>query len=78
MATYESFCRIRSILLDKFDRDVVVVSAPGKRFKTDIKVTDLLLKLAVSEKRNAKWFSDQQDINEIHYLINILLTRSWR
>ncbi len=33
------------VLADK-DRRIVVVSAPGKRYKTDVKVTDLLISLA--------------------------------
>ena len=36
--------KVREIIRDDPDRRFIVVSAPGKRFPDDIKVTDLLLK----------------------------------
>lgn len=39
------------------ERRIVVVSAPGKRFKGDVKITDLLLKLAeaiLNEEKTAQ------------------------
>ncbi len=38
--------KVCEILLSDKDRQVIVVSAPGKRFSSDIKVTDLLIALA--------------------------------
>ena len=37
------FKRIREIIAEDPDRRFIVVSAPGKRFDGDVKVTDLLL-----------------------------------
>ena len=37
-----NFLRCKDIALAETDRKIIVVSAPGKRFKTDSKVTDLL------------------------------------
>lgn len=44
MATAESIKRVAEIIENDSDRRFVVVSAPGKRFKEDQKITDLLLK----------------------------------
>ena len=38
--------KVCDILLSDEERRVIVVSAPGKRFSSDIKVTDLLIALA--------------------------------
>ena len=38
--------KVCDILISDPDRHILVVSAPGKRYKTDIKVTDLLIGLA--------------------------------
>jgi len=40
--------KVCDILLSDADRRILVVSAPGKRFKSDMKVTDLLISLANS------------------------------
>ena len=42
LASAESFQKVKKIVEADKSRTVVVVSAPGKRFKEDIKVTDLL------------------------------------
>ncbi|MBQ1216761.1 MAG: aspartate kinase, partial [Clostridia bacterium] len=42
LASSEQFARVKAIVESDPDRKVVVVSAPGKRFKDDTKVTDLL------------------------------------
>ena len=42
MADAGQYRKIRDILLADPDRKVVVVSAAGKRFKDDHKITDLL------------------------------------
>ena len=44
LADADQFRRIREIIEKDPDRRYIVVSAPGKRFDEDIKVTDLLLK----------------------------------
>ncbi len=38
--------KVVDIVLSDSDRRIVVVSAPGKRYKSDVKVTDLLISLA--------------------------------
>ena len=42
MADAGQYRKIRDIILSNPDRKVVVVSAAGKRFKNDHKITDLL------------------------------------
>lgn len=46
LATAEQIKKVCSIIVSEPGRRLVVVSAPGKRFRGDIKVTDLLIKLA--------------------------------
>lgn len=46
LATGEQLEKVFQIVTADPERKVVVVSAPGKRFSTDIKVTDLLIELA--------------------------------
>ena len=43
VADAAQFCRIRDIVRSGPERRFIVVSAPGKRFPEDRKVTDLLL-----------------------------------
>ena len=45
------FKRVKDIIEKKSDRDVIVVSAPGKRNPYDIKVTDLLISLTDSNEK---------------------------
>ena len=45
LATPLGFCLVKNIVLAGEDRDFIVASAQGKRFVTDIKVTDLLILL---------------------------------
>lgn len=44
------FAKVKKIIFSKEDRDVIVVSAPGRRFKEDTKVTDELI--ALSDKNS--------------------------
>ncbi len=44
MANAENFGKVKSIITAENERKFVVVSAPGKRDKSDIKITDLLYK----------------------------------
>lgn len=46
LSTGEQFERVSQIMQANPERQVVVTSAPGKRFKQDIKVTDLLIQAA--------------------------------
>jgi len=52
LASAEQVRKVCNIILSDPERKVVVVSAPGKRFKEDIKVTDLLIACAESYIRN--------------------------
>lgn len=45
------FRRVKEIINKKDDRNVIVVSAPGKRNPYDIKVTDLLIKASESNEK---------------------------
>ena len=64
VAGAEQFKKIRAIVAENPDRRFIVVSAPGKRFGEDIKVTDLLLRCyeAASEGR-----SFEDDLGVIEY-----------
>ena len=46
----EQFAKVKKIIFSKNARDVIVVSAPGRRFSEDTKVTDELIGL--SQKNN--------------------------
>jgi len=46
MATAEQIKKVYDIIISDPERRMVVVSAPGKRFENDIKITDLLIKYA--------------------------------
>ncbi|HPU41808.1 MAG TPA: aspartate kinase [Acetivibrio clariflavus] len=46
LANAEQIKKVCDIVLSDPDRRLIVVSAPGKRYKDDIKVTDLLISLA--------------------------------
>ena len=45
------FAKVKKIIFSKEDRDVIVVSAPGRRFKEDTKVTDELISLSDKNKK---------------------------
>ncbi len=53
LASAETFAKVKSIVCADKERNVVVVSAPGKRFKEDNKVTDLLYICHAHLKYNA-------------------------
>ena len=52
LATAEQIIKVCDIVMSDPERRLVVVSAPGKRFNDDIKVTDLLIRLAEKHIRN--------------------------
>ena len=45
MASADQIKKVRNIIEEDSERQIVVVSAPGKRTKDDIKITDLHYKL---------------------------------
>jgi len=58
LANAEQIRKVCSIILSDPDRQLVVVSAPGKRYKDDIKVTDLLI--ACAESYLARGSADEE------------------
>ncbi|MDQ0256840.1 aspartate kinase [Evansella vedderi] len=48
LASAQQFQKVGKIITDDSDRRIVIVSAPGKRYDDDIKMTDLLISLAKS------------------------------
>lgn len=55
MANAEQVKKVCSIVTSDEDRRIVVVSAPGKRFDTDIKVTDMLIDCANKYLKNGDY-----------------------
>ncbi len=53
LASASNFKLVKDIILDDESRKIIVVSAPGKRFKEDIKVTDLLIELYKNPESNS-------------------------
>lgn len=51
LASAGQFSKVKNIIQAKEDREIIVVSAPGKRSKDDRKVTDLLEKYYEGKKR---------------------------
>ena len=45
------FAKVKKIIFSKEDRDIIVVSAPGRRFKEDTKITDELISLSGKNKK---------------------------
>lgn len=54
MATPESWKTVKGIMDSEPNRKLMVVSAPGRRFKEDIKTTDLLIKLTKTPTGDAR------------------------
>lgn len=52
LASADQLMKVAQIITSDTDRRIVVVSAPGKRFKADTKVTDLLIQLATESLTN--------------------------
>ncbi|MBA2874541.1 aspartate kinase [Thermaerobacillus caldiproteolyticus] len=46
VASAEQFRKVADIVCSDVERRIIVVSAPGKRYKGDVKITDLLIQLA--------------------------------
>lgn len=62
LASAEQMQKVAKIVMSDAERKIVVVSAPGKRFKEDTKVTDLLISLADKALAN-------RDVNEALELV---------
>jgi len=58
LATKENFERVKTIIFSDPSRSIVIVSAPGKRFKDDTKMTDILEGLA------GRYFEIGQDFRD--------------
>lgn len=62
VATADQIRKVVDIVTSDSDRKIVVVSAPGKRFSDDIKVTDLLIRLGEKALANEDAESDLQEV----------------
>ncbi len=70
LASAESFKKVKAIIDADESRSVVVVSAPGKRMKEDIKVTDLLYITEAHLKYNAPYGDIFETIKERYRAIH--------
>lgn len=57
LANSEQFRKVGSIVQEDENRKFIVVSAPGKRYEEDYKITDLLIRLGDAYIRNSKYKS---------------------
>lgn len=73
LSTAENFLRVKEIILSDDSRKIIVVSAPGKRFQGDEKITDLLISLSkdVSNEKLKNQITDR--FLEIAIKLNIRL-----
>lgn len=62
VATADQIRKVVDIVTSDSDRKIVVVSAPGKRFSDDIKVTDLLIRLGEKALANEDAESDLVEV----------------
>ncbi|WP_432363881.1 aspartate kinase [Sporosarcina sp. UB5] len=62
VATAEQIRKVVDIVISDSDRKIVVVSAPGKRFSDDTKVTDLLIQLGEKALANGNTESDLLEV----------------
>ncbi|MCG3401228.1 aspartate kinase [Staphylococcus massiliensis] len=54
--------KVLNIVNEDADRKIVIVSAPGKRFKEDVKTTDLLIRLYEKVMNNLNYTNKKQEI----------------
>ncbi len=66
------FIKVKNIVESEQNRNLVVVSAPGKRFKDDIKITDLLIKFYHSTDNDLKTECLHNIKNRYHSIIEEL------
>src|SRR5699024_2491870 len=57
LANSEQFKKVGKIVEEDSSRKFIVVSAPGKRYEEDYKITDLLIRLGDAYIRNSKYKS---------------------
>merc|ERR1719191_1578872 len=69
MATPESWKTVKGIMDSDPNRKLLVVSAPGRRFKADIKCTDLLINLTNTKVGDAR----MELVDEIYGRFNEIL-----
>jgi len=62
LATAEQIIKVCDIVTSDSERQLVVVSAPGKRFKEDIKVTDLLIRCA---EKQIKYGNSKEEMKAV-------------
>lgn len=62
VASAEQIRKVVDIVTSDVSRKIVVVSAPGKRFSDDIKVTDLLIRLADKALANEETGTELQEV----------------
>ncbi|NMA65390.1 MAG: aspartate kinase, partial [Clostridiaceae bacterium] len=62
MATAQQIKKVCSIITSDPERKVIVVSAPGKRFDSDTKITDLLIACATRYLNNQDYETVLNDI----------------
>lgn len=63
LASGKLFNVVKDIILSDNSRRIIVVSAPGKRFKNDDKITDLLIKLFENNNSNISINNALVDVN---------------
>ena len=64
LADAQQIRKTREIILSDPDRKYIVVSAPGKRFPQDSKITDLLLSCYEAAAKNENYEQDLQIVQE--------------
>ncbi len=69
LASAEQIKKVCAIILDDPQRKVMVVSAPGKRFSSDTKVTDLLIDLGNAVAAECDYSSQLESVIERYAMI---------
>ena len=50
LSSASQFEKVKNIILSEKDREIIVVSAPGKRFEDDVKITDRLIEISENKR----------------------------
>lgn len=64
MASPDTINQVASIIKSDKNRKYIVVSAPGKRHKDDIKITDLLIKCSILRNKNQSYSAEFDQIEK--------------
>lgn len=64
VASAAQFRKVADIVSSDIERRIVVVSAPGKRYKDDVKVTDMLIRLAEQVAADEPYEQTMQEITK--------------